>query len=340
VNVDLVLWDLQTSISGEVSVVSHHEPEALVIGAGVCGLTTAICLAEAGLSTAIRTARLPGDSTSAAAGALWGQHLVHGEQVPHWSRQTLEVLRRLAADERTGVAMMTGTEVARTWADPPPELVDGLRACDPSELPAGFSHGWRYAAPVATMPVYLGYLLDRFERAGGQVTVDPVRGIAPAADGQPDARVMVNCTGVAARELVPDPAVVPVRGQVVLVANPGISEFVVAYGERPHEVRYLFPHGDVVLLGGTEEEGNWRLDPDPRTAEQIVRDCAAIDPRLDGARVVGHRVGLRPARPTVRLEAERLRNGRLLIHNYGHGGAGVSLSWGCAMEILNLIRAA
>lgn len=311
-----------------------------MIGAGVCGLTTAVCLAEAGIPVAIRTARLPRDSTSAAAGALWGQHLVHGGQVAAWGRRTLEVLRRLAAGEGTGVAMMTGTEVARAPADPPPELVDGLRPCEPAELPPGFTGGWRYTAPVATMPVYLGYLLARFERAGGKVTVDPVSSLTEAARDRGAARVIVNCTGVAARDLVPDPAVVPVRGQVVLVANPGIGEFVVAYGDRPHEVRYLFPHGDTVLLGGTEEEGNWNLDPDPRTAGRIVRDCAAIEPRLRGARVVGHRVGLRPFRPQVRLEAERLGNGRLLIHNYGHGGAGVSLSWGCAMEVLDLIHAA
>ena len=324
-------------------VVSHGVPEVLVIGAGVSGLTTAACLAEAGLSTAIRTERLPGDSTSAAAGALWGQHLVHGDRVPGWGRQTLDVLRDLAGVAGTGVSMMTGAEVSRTPADRPPDPLDGLRPCGPAELPAGFACGWRYTAPVADMPVYLGYLLARFERAGGQLTAGPVRSFAEAAAGGAAdgsaAPVIVNCTGAAARDLVPDPAVVPVRGQVVLAANPGISEFLVAMGDRPNEVNYLFPHGDVVLLGGTEEEGNWSLAPDPRTADRIVRDCAALDPRLRGARVAGHRVGLRPYRPEVRLEAERLPGGRLLIHNYGHGGAGVSLSWGCALEILDLVRA-
>jgi len=40
-------------------------------------------------------------------------------------------------------------------------------------------------------------------------------------------------------------------------------------------------------------------------------------------------VGLRPNRPAVRLEAEPLGDGRR-VHCYGHGGMGVSLSWGCA----------
>jgi D-amino-acid oxidase len=60
--------------------------------------------------------------------------------------------------------------------------------------------------------------------------------------------------------------------------------------------------------------------------------CTAIDPRLRGAEILGHRVGLRPCRPEVRLESEPL-DGGVLWHNYGHGGAGISLSWGCAAEI-------
>jgi len=92
-----------------------------------------------------------------------------------------------------------------------------------------------------------------------------------------------------------------------------------------------------VLLGGTEESGNWSLEPDPATTERILRDCAAIEPRLRGAAVIAHRVGLRPVRPSVRLEAENLDGGRRLVHNYGHGGAGVTLSWGCAMEVASAI---
>jgi D-amino-acid oxidase len=67
-------------------------------------------------------------------------------------------------------------------------------------------------------------------------------------------------------------------------------------------------------------------------ATRILRDCAAVEPRLNGARVVGHQVGLRPFRPQVRLEAEATGDGPLVVHNYGHGGAGITLSWGCARE--------
>ncbi|HEY2792992.1 MAG TPA: FAD-dependent oxidoreductase, partial [Micromonosporaceae bacterium] len=68
-------------------------------------------------------------------------------------------------------------------------------------------------------------------------------------------------------------------------------------------------------------------------AAGIVARCAAIDPRLASARVLEHRVGLRPSRPSVRLEAVA-QNGRTVIHNYGHGGSGVTLSWGCADDVV------
>jgi D-amino-acid oxidase len=93
------------------------------------------------------------------------------------------------------------------------------------------------------------------------------------------------------------------------------------------------------VLGGTEEPGNWRLEPDPATAERIVRARAAVQPRLRGATVTGHRVGLRSWRPGAQLEPETLDGGRLLLHNYGHGGAGVSLSWGCALEVTAAVLA-
>jgi D-amino-acid oxidase len=318
--------------------------DVLVIGAGVSGLTTGIRLAEAGLGVTIRTAAPPGQTTSAAAGAVWGLVRVGPpDRVLAWGRTGLEVMSGLAAEKGTGVRMASGKEVSRGpleryyWT----ELLPDVRACEKSELPDGFVDGWHYTAPVATMPVYLGYLRARFEKAGGTLQVAPVGSLAELAGEAP---VVVNCAGVAARDLVPDPAVVPVRGQVVIAANPGIEEFFITRDEQPPWIVYMFPHGDQILLGGTNEEGNWDLNPQTHIAERIVAGCASIDARLRGVPILGHRVGLRPYRPEVRLEAEPLGSvlpsspaQSVLWHNYGHGGAGVSLSWGCAAEIANAI---
>ena len=97
---------------------------------------------------------------------------------------------------------------------------------------------------------------------------------------------------------------------------------------------YYLPQGDTVVLGGTAEPGREHLTPDPGTAEAIVRRCARIEPRLAGTAILQRRVGIRPTTPTVRVERDR--NG--IIHNYGHGGSGLTLSWGCAADVLALLE--
>jgi D-amino-acid oxidase len=314
---------------------TSEQPDVLVIGAGVSGLTTAICLAEAGRGVTVAAAQLPPGITSAAAGAIWGPHLVGmDERVARWGGVTLARLADLTADPDTGVHLASGVAASADARSDPFDWVaalDSVTPCDPAGLPTGYAAGWRLTAPIVSMPVYLGYLLARLDRAGAALREAEFGSLDEAA-ALTGARVIVNCSGIGAHRLVPDPEVRPVRGQAVLIENPGLSEFFVGVGEDPDDVSYYFPHRDIAVLGGTEEPGNWSLEPDPATAERILSRCAAIEPRLRGARVTAHRVGLRPVRPSVRLEAESLDGGRLLLHNYGHGGAGVTLSWGCALE--------
>lgn len=305
--------------------------DAVIIGAGVIGLTTAISLAEAGLSTTIITAAPPRETTSVAAGAIWGPvRCGPPDRAYAWARTGLAVLAELAAEPAAAVRQVSGVEVAASPASPPgwSDLLADLRMLSPAELPAGFACGWHYTAPVVTMPLYLDYLRSRYEALGGVTKIAPVRSLSSV-----DAPVVVNCTGIGARDLVPDPEVFPVRGQVVVTENPGIDEFYIDHTLRGDDYVYIFPHGDVVLLGGTATEGD--QDPRPRAdiTERILRDCRAVHPRLRGAAIVAQRVGLRPCRPRVRLEPEALGGGRTLWHNYGHGGAGITLSWGCAREI-------
>jgi len=308
-----------------------------VIGAGVSGLTTGICLAEAGHAVRIRAAAPPERTTSVAAGAMWGPVMTGPpDRALGWAKTSLDILSGLAGTPGTGVAMISGKEITAGEPALPfwSALAPGLRLCHPAELPPGFGGGWHYTAPLATMPVYLGYLRDRFERAGGVVEAGEVSGFT--GTGAP---VVVNCTGVAARDVVPDPEVHPVRGQVVIAENPGVEEFLIARGDAPDTV-YMFPHGDTILLGGTVEYDAESLTPDPAIAERIVAGCVSLEPRLDGVQIIGHRVGLRPFRPQVRLEHEVLADGTVLWHNYGHGGAGISLSWGCALELADGVAGA
>jgi D-amino-acid oxidase len=312
-----------------------------VIGAGVIGLTTATLLAEAGVSVSVHAAELPLQTTSVAAGAVWGAHLVGAdERVPRWAATTLEALHELTAHPFVHVAAgMTATRDAD--AEPPDFAAAGsLSACPAADVPPGYKSAWRLSAPLVAMPDYLEYLYERYLRAGGAPITQasyPTLADAATAGG---ARVLVNCAGAAAHGLVPDGALIPVRGQAVVVRNPGISEFFVGTGPGQDDLTYFFPHGDRVVLGGTEQPGNWSREPDPATAERIVAACAAIEPSFGTAQVVAHRVGLRPFRPHVRLEAQVLADGTTVVHNYGHGGSGVTLAWGCAQDAAALALAA
>src|SRR5690606_35481246 len=127
----------------------------------------------------------------------------------------------------------------------------------------------------------------------------------------------------------------PVRGQVVLVDGVDVDEWVVDDGDG-RALTYVVPRTDEVVVRDTAEEGVDDVTVDPATAAAILDRASALVPALAGARVVRHRVGLRPGLPAVRLEVER-RDGRAVVHCYGHRGAGVTLSWWCAADVVALV---
>jgi D-amino-acid oxidase len=312
-------------------------PDILVVGAGVSGLTTGVRLAEAGFTVRLVTRLPPSRTTSAAAGASWGPYLVQDQRVPHWSLVTRSVLEALATEPGSGVRMVSGFEMAEEPLDPPEWAsgVEDFRPCRPDELDAfgPYVCGWRYTIPLLDMPAYLDHLVRRLARAGADVEVGTT--VSTFADLRGKAAVLVNCTGMGARTLVPDPALYPTRGQLVVMENPGIEEFFQSstHGE---ELTYILPHGKHVVLGGSAVEHSEGVTPVAEVAERIVERCALVEPKLREARFIEHRVGFRPTRGSVRAELVDL-DGVPLIHNYGHGGAGVSVSWGCAEEVRRLV---
>ena len=309
--------------------------DAIVVGCGVIGLTTAICLREAGADVRIVTAAFPTETASSVAAALWYPYKAYPEErVLRWGRKTFEVFEELAQIPKSGVRMREGLEI---WRKPVPDpwwmsAVPGVRRCTPEELPPGYRDGHTFVAPVVEMPVYLGYLLDRFTGAGGRIERRTLSSLEEAGEGG----VVVNCAGLGATRLVGDTSMVPIRGQIVRVSNPGLERFLLDE-ENPEGLTYVVPRSDDCILGGTAEEGEWDTKPDPEVAAGILRRCAALEPRLAEPEVLEHKVGLRPGRPEIRLEREDVARGVPRIHNYGHGGSGVTLSWGCAEETLGLV---
>ncbi|QDY76787.1 FAD-dependent oxidoreductase [Streptomyces qinzhouensis] len=309
----------------------------VVAGAGVAGLTTAVVLAEVGLPVSVIAEQVPG-VTSLAAGAMWGPYLVEPkEKVARWGQRSLEIFRELAEDPTTGVRLTSGIEASRTAGAPPDwaTSLPGFRPCGSAELPVGFTAGYRFTVPLIDMPTYLDYLLRRLDSVGGTVER---RRLASFADTGPSP-VIVNCTGLGAQDLVPDPGLRAIRGQHVVVTNPGLTEFFSEDTGLSPDLLCFYPHGDTVVLGGTAIDGEGDLAPDEKAAAGILARCAEVEPRLAEAHVVEHRIGARPTRATVRVEAEQQEDGTVVVHNYGHGGAGITLSWGCAEEVARLVTA-
>jgi D-amino-acid oxidase len=309
--------------------------DILIIGCGVSGLSCGIRLLEAGFSAQIWARDLPPRTTSNVAAAVWYPYKAYPEHlVVGWSAATYADFVQLAQVPETGVAQRAGIEIFPWIVEDPwwRAAVPGFRHATADELPDGYRDGYVFEAPVIEMPVYLGYLMRRFESLGGQIAVRPLASVDEAFAHYDR---VINCAGLGARELIGDPTLAPIRGQVVRVAQVGIERFWLDdYG--PGGITYIVPRANDCILGGTADEGSEDLTPDPATAAAIIARCVALEPRLRNAAILEHKVGLRPGRPAVRLEAEQWAPGKLLIHNYGHGGAGVTLSWGCAAEVLGL----
>jgi len=301
-------------------------PEVIVAGAGVVGLTAAIRLREAGIVADIVARDPPAATTSAVAAALWYPYRAFPrERVAAWSARGFAVLSGLAATPGSGVRMRWGTELVAPGAEDP-----WWRPAVPSF--ARTAEGYRFAAPVADMSVHLPWLAARLEALGASLAIATLGSLDEALARAP---VVVNCAGLGARELARDEALLAVRGQILLVEQTGVEEWLLDQSD-PERLLYVVPRERDVVLGGTAQEGDEDVAVDPATAAAIRARCEAAVPALRGARVLREAVGLRPARPAVRLEREARADGTI-VHCYGHGGAGVTLAWGCADEVTALV---
>ena len=295
----------------------------IVVGAGVTGLTCAVRLLENGHRVDVLARDLPLETTSAVAAAIWYPYrALPQDRVTAWSGASYAEFVGLAGESDTGVRMVTGTEVF-TDRQPDPWWRAAVPSLDrETALPDGYADGWTFVTPVVEMPVYLRWLQARVEELGGTVTRMNLSGLPTGAD------IVVNCAGLGARLLGADRSVVPVRGQVVYVEQVGLDRWWLDSAAPT----YVVPRSTDIVVGGTDEEGDWSRTPVPEVAEAILARAARLVPELEGARVLRHKVGLRPVRPAVRVE----RVGDV-VHCYGHGGAGVTLSWGTADEVVGLV---
>lgn len=299
-----------------------------VVGAGVIGLSTALVLEERGHSVRVVAAATEDAITSSIAGASWFPYRVGPPgRVAAWAATTRDWLEPLAAEPATGVALITGYEITgEPPAAPAPWWAAHIEVARVAAPVTGAPLAWRFSSARIEPAVFLPWLAGRLR---GPLERRAVTDLA-AEPGD----VVVNCTGLAARELTGDPEIGGLFGQVVVTEVGGVDTAITVTDERdPDAVFYLIPRRDELVLGGCSVPWPAGAPPvmDPAITERILAQARALG--LPAGAIKRVRVGLRPYRAEVRLE----RAGRIL-HNYGHGGAGYTLSRGCAEEIAQLIE--
>ncbi|MGB2691386.1 MAG: FAD-dependent oxidoreductase [Thermodesulfobacteriota bacterium] len=313
--------------------------KALVLGCGVIGLTSGIRLLESGYEVEIVAAKIPPDTTSDVATAYWYPFRVSPpEKVLPWASFTYDKYMELAEIAGIGIGVFNFVQIFDHEVKDPfwkPAVSNFIRV-GKDELPPGYVDGFIATIARIETPIYMGYLVNRFIESGGKITkLD--REIENIEEISDDHELIINCSGLGAGKLFNDQEVFPIRGQLVKTTNPGLKDCI-NEEEGPLAVSYIVPHSTYCILGGTADDNEWSLEIDPKTTEEILAKCRTLDPRLEDAQVLGERVGLRPGRTEVRLELEHFSNNLVVIHNYGHGGAGFTLSWGCAEEVLSLVE--
>lgn len=357
---------------------SSDKQHALIIGAGVSGLTTALCLHDRGITSTVVAEMFSPHITSNVAGALWewppavcGYH--HDEvslaRSKDWCMASFRKFEALAAIPEAGVYVRPVTFFFRNLIEEnefhltkmneikarvPGFVRDmGLIGDNGVNSQIGLVDAYRHLAPMVDTDVYMTWLLQRVRAAGIEVVAKKITGdlrlTETALKREYGTDVIVNCSGLGARDLAGE-AMYPLRGAVIRLVNDGTrmpkltQAFCVSHDNvtSDQDIVFIVPRGENrIVLGAIAEADQWDKDIGLHNYEPVRRiyeRCVEFLPILRHAEidpVEPVRVGLRPFRKgNVRLEQVA---GTSIIHNYGHGGAGVTFSWGCGIEVADRV---
>ena len=328
-----------------------------VVGAGVIGLSTALHLSErfAGqLNITVISHQFSPHTTSDKAGA-WvslpdaipsqsNRHAKIDARFKKWGLATFRKFHSLYRSEENAKVelclqqgyVLTNSSLPDPWFK---DEVSGFRRVEADSveakllgIPPDTKTIWTYGAYMVRPTTYLSWLTEKVKASGASFEQRKISNLEELKSYD----VVINCTGLGSHALLGDESLQPVRGQTVAVKAPWVKHWLLDYRtERPI---YILPRSRDVLLGGTSEVGNWSETPDPDTTREILESCSRFVPSLSSAEVIDEWAGLRPMRDAVRLESCEGPGDILLVHCYGHGGQGVLLSWGCALEIGDIVQ--
>ncbi|KAH8297897.1 hypothetical protein KR018_000395 [Drosophila ironensis] len=330
-----------------------------VIGAGVNGVASAIKILEhylkkerSSVRVTILSEEFTPNTTGDGSAGLWGPYLLGStpqSKVHKWSKSMHNFLETIWLSEDAGEAgvcllpcIRLNTSTVKFVEDFWRDIVYGAEDLTEDQLAAynkgrrvKFTSGLSFVTYTSEPAKLLPYLMKRFSRNGGIFLKKRITGLEDFI-AHSDYDVIVNCTGLGSRQLLDDKQMYPVRGQVSRIKANWMYSAVL---DESDDGNYIIPNTESVVLGGTHQEGDYNLAVCSSDKQLIVDGCRHFVPGLEHTECLYDWVGLRPGRNELRLEAEH-RGRKLIIHNYGHGGSGVTLCWGCADDVLDLLLAA
>ncbi len=305
-----------------------------VVGAGISGMSVAYLLMQQGYAVTIYAKAFSPDTTSNKAAAFWfPYHIRNDKRGIEWCSISYDYYKKFTMIPETGISMQQLKKVLRTgvkeegsiWIDFIPE--GAYRVLPQNELPEGFCKIYEVEVPLIETQLFLPWLQAKLQ----QNNVEFIQQEITSLDGLADKYdVLINCSALGARKLCNDAEVIPVRGQVALL-SPG--NFAVIYLDNEIPL-YVVPRKDAIIIGGTYEENIEAEITEPDAIENILANAYSALPELRQKKVIGSWAGLRPYRSEVRVEKEAGKN---IIHNYGHGGSGFTLAFGCAEAVCKLV---
>ncbi|XP_055636674.1 D-aspartate oxidase-like [Toxorhynchites rutilus septentrionalis] len=331
--------------------------QIIVLGAGVNGLCAAVQLAEHYYNVTnvtLISEEISPNTTGDGSAGLWGPYYC-GKTPEHkivkWSSDTHAFFHQLW---KNGLASRIGISLQpcfRLTTDPKgypePTWKDNVFGCTKisqaelkrisQEHGRQYTGGYQFATFTCEPAGLLPYLFNRFLAVGGKFVQSKVDSIEGMLKGR-KADLIVNCTGLGSLALFGDNEVLPIRGQVARVCAPWVFEIIL---DDSDDGNYVIPNTETVILGGTHQMNDFNRNVNAKDSKFIFDGCERMLPSLKNAPKVKEWVGLRPGRSTVRLELEHCEAGKQtvpIIHNYGHGGCGVTLCWGCGSEVLQLSK--
>ncbi|KAG0416462.1 hypothetical protein HPB47_006361, partial [Ixodes persulcatus] len=288
-------------------------PRIAVLGAGVVGLSTALCLQRTipKVSVTVIADQFIEDTLSFGAGGFFRPDLNIGptyDVTRRWYRETFMHYERLLKDnlgEAAGIKRLSGFALSSISSDVltnelMKELCSGLRALSPEEMtrfPEKYNFGIFYSSILADPRKYLQWLTDRITESGGHFTKKVVQSLQEVGK---EFDIVVNCTGLRAKELTEDFLLTPIRGQAIKIHAPWVTQFFYADG------CYVLPGTEYVTLGGIKQFGDWNMQVSQHDRKYIWENCVSVVPSLKDGKVVQDWVGLRPFRQPIRVEAELL----------------------------------